>query len=75
MKRWLLQQSLQDLSDKETEMADAEDTGTKRLGYPAGHGWERALFGSGSISGTIRMLIYAAAFVLIFGTLFFFIQT
>lgn len=55
-------------------MADAEDTGTKQLGYPAGHRWERALFGNGSITGTIRMLIYAAAFVLIFGTLFFFAQ-
>ena len=28
-------------------MADAEDTGTKQLGYPAGLRWERALFGNG----------------------------
>ncbi len=56
-------------------MADAEDTGTRQIGSPAGHRWERALFGSGSITGTIRMLIYAAAFVLIFGTLFFLFQS
>lgn len=55
-------------------MADAEDTGTKQLGYPAGRGWERAVFGSGSIEGTIRMVIYAAAFVLAFGTLFYLVQ-
>lgn len=54
-------------------MADAEDTGTKQLGYPAGLRWERALFGNG-ITGTIRMLIYAAGFVLVFGTLFFLVQ-
>jgi hypothetical protein len=50
-------------------MADAEET--KQLGTPAGLGWEQALFGSGSIEGTIRMVIYAAAFVLVFGTLFY----
>lgn len=56
-------------------MADAEDTGTERLGFPAGQRWERAVFGNGSIAGTIRMLIYAAAFVLVFGTLFYLLRS
>jgi hypothetical protein len=56
-------------------MADAEDTGTERLGHPAGRGWERAAFGNGSIAGTLRMVIYAAIFVVVFGTLFYFAQS
>jgi hypothetical protein len=44
------------------------------MGHPAGLRWERAVFGSGSIEGTMRMVIYAAAFVLVFGTLFFLAQ-
>lgn len=47
-----------------------EETEAAALGHPAGRPWERALFGSGSLEGTVRMVIYAAIFVLVFGTLF-----
>lgn len=47
---------------------------TVALGHPAGRPWERALFGSGSIEGTVRMVVYVALFVLVFGTLFYLIQ-
>lgn len=49
---------------------EVKETGSAAMGHPAGVGWERAAFGSGSIDGTIRMVLYALAFVLVFGTLF-----
>jgi hypothetical protein len=34
--------------------------------------WERAVLGANGISGTVRMLVYIAAFAVIFGSIFYF---
>lgn len=41
-----------------------------RIGYPR---WERALLGDNSMGGTYRMLAYALAFVVVFGSVFYFL--
>lgn len=52
-------------------MDDQDSPESTAKSHPEGTALERALFGNGSIEGTLRMVIYAAAFVLLFGTLFY----
>jgi len=54
-------------------MNDAKATDTPRAIERAGHmDWERLVLGENGIAGTIRMIVYIAAFALVFGSLFYF---
>jgi hypothetical protein len=53
------------------------DTGTQtpQAIDRAGHtDWERLILGENGITGTIRMVVYALVFVVVFGTLFSFLR-
>jgi hypothetical protein len=53
--------------------ADSEQSETEKV-IKAGYGtpMERLLLGDNSIEGTIRVVLYIGAFVLVFGSLFYF---
>lgn len=56
-------------------MNDSKATDTPQAIEAAGHtDWERAILGGNGISGTLRMIVYIAAFALIFGTVFTFMR-
>ena len=56
-------------------MSDSKATKTPQAIEAAGHrDWERPLLGRNGISGTLRMIVYIAAFALIFGSIFAFMR-
>jgi hypothetical protein len=55
-------------------MNDAKATETSQAVTAAGHKpWERVLLGEDSVSGTLRLISYILAFVVVFGSLFHFL--
>ena len=56
-------------------MNDTKATETPQAIEAAGHkDWERVVLGGNGIAGTVRMIVYIAAFALIFGTAFSFMR-
>lgn len=56
-------------------MSDDKGTETPQAIEAAGHtDWERVILGENGISGTFRMVVYIAAFAVIFGSVFYFVQ-
>jgi hypothetical protein len=56
-------------------MNDSKATETPQAIESAGHkDWERAVLGENGIAGTLRMIVYIAAFALVFGTIFAFMR-
>lgn len=52
-------------------MHDDKGTDTPQAIERAGHkDWERLILGENSINGTLRVVAYILAFVVVFGTLF-----
>ena len=54
-------------------MDESKGTDTPQAIERAGHkDWERVVLGENGIAGTIRIVAYALAFALVFGTIFYF---
>jgi hypothetical protein len=51
--------------DKGTETPQA----LQRVGYKD---WERLILGENGLAGTLRLIVYIAAFALVFGSIFYF---
>ena len=53
-------------------MDESKGTETPQAIERAGHkDWERLVLGENGIAGTIRLVVYALAFALVFGSLFY----
>jgi hypothetical protein len=55
------------MNDKATETPEA----VERAGHKT---WERVILGENSIAGTMRVIVYIAIFVALFGTIFAFLN-
>jgi hypothetical protein len=56
-------------------MSDDNGTDTPQAIERAGHkNWERLVLGENGIAGTLRLIVYIAAFALVFGSIFYFFR-
>ena len=57
------------------KMNGEKGTETPQAIERAGHkDWERVVLGENGIAGTVRLIVYIAAFALIFGSIFYFLR-